>query len=154
MGPDLLQTCQVEAVGRMQGTVLSHVQLSVAPWAAARQAPLSMGVSRQESWSGLSCPPPGDLLDPGIQATSLAAGERGIRWTPPRVRSGKLWRLHRTGLNTGEDRGDPRRNRAPRGFRGLGPQPTPGLGPGGQHCFPCNNSGASFSFVSFYCILA
>ena len=116
----MLQTCRAEAVGRMQGTVLSQVQLSVTPWAAAHQAPLSMGVSRQESWSGLSCPPPGDLLDPGIQAASLAAGDRGIRWTPPCVRSGKLWGLHRTGLNMGEDRGDRHQSRALRGFRGFG----------------------------------
>ena len=35
------------------------------------QAPLSMGFSRQEYWSGLPCPPPGDLPDPGIEPTSL-----------------------------------------------------------------------------------
>ena len=38
---------------------------------AARQAPLSMGFSRQEYWSGLPCPPPGDLPDSGIEPTSL-----------------------------------------------------------------------------------
>ena len=37
----------------------------------ARQAPLSLGFSRQEYWSGVSSPPPGDLLDPGIKPTSL-----------------------------------------------------------------------------------
>ena len=39
----------------------------------AHQAPLSMGLSRQEYWGrgGLSCPPPGDLLDPGIEPMSL-----------------------------------------------------------------------------------
>ena len=35
------------------------------------QAPLSMGFSRQEYWSGLPCPPPGDLLNPGIEPMSL-----------------------------------------------------------------------------------
>ena len=35
------------------------------------QAPLSMGLSRQEYWSGLRCPPPGDLPDPGIEPMSL-----------------------------------------------------------------------------------
>ena len=35
------------------------------------QAPLSMGLSRQEYWSGLPFPPPGDLLDPGIEPTDL-----------------------------------------------------------------------------------
>ena len=36
------------------------------PWTVARQAPLSMGFSRQEYWSGLPVPSPGDLPDPGI----------------------------------------------------------------------------------------
>ena len=40
------------------------------PWTAACQAPLSMGFSRQEYWSGLPCLPPGDLLDPGIELVS------------------------------------------------------------------------------------
>ena len=35
------------------------------------QAPLSVGFSRQEYWSGLPCPPPGDLPDPGIEPMSL-----------------------------------------------------------------------------------
>ena len=39
----------------------------------ACQAPLSMGFSRQEYWSGLPCLSPGDLSDPGIEATSLAS---------------------------------------------------------------------------------
>ena len=42
-------------------------------WTVAHQAPLSMGVSRQEYWSGLPCPPPGDLPDPGIEPVSLAS---------------------------------------------------------------------------------
>ena len=50
--------------------MLSCVQLLVAPWNAAHQAPLSMGFPRQEYWSGLSFPPPGDLPDPGIEPTS------------------------------------------------------------------------------------
>ena len=47
--------------------VLSRVQLFVTPWTIAHQAPLSMGFSRQEYWSGLPCPPPGDLPNPGIK---------------------------------------------------------------------------------------
>ena len=42
------------------------------PWTVARQAPLSMGVSRQEYWSGLPFPSPGDLPDPGIEPGSPA----------------------------------------------------------------------------------
>ena len=41
------------------------------PWTVAYQAPLSLGFSRQEYWSGLPCPPPGDLRNPGIKPTSL-----------------------------------------------------------------------------------
>ena len=49
----------------------SHVWLYVTPWTVAHQAPLSMGFSRQEYWSGLPCPSPGDLPDPGIEHGSL-----------------------------------------------------------------------------------
>ena len=41
----------------------------VTPWIVARQAPLSMGFPRQEYWSGLSFPSPGNLPDPGIKPT-------------------------------------------------------------------------------------
>ena len=44
---------------------------SVTPWTAAGQASLSMGSSRQEYWSGLPFPTPGDLPDPGTEPTSL-----------------------------------------------------------------------------------
>ena len=47
--------------------LLSRVQLFVTPWTVAYQAPLSMGFSRQEYWSGLPFPSPGDLPDPGIE---------------------------------------------------------------------------------------
>ena len=42
-------------------------------WAVACQAPLSVGLSRQEYWSGLPCPPPGDLSDPGMEPMSLVS---------------------------------------------------------------------------------
>ena len=45
----------------------SRVRLCATPWTVARQAPLSLGFSRQEYWSGLPFPPPGDLPDPGIE---------------------------------------------------------------------------------------
>ena len=41
------------------------------PWTEARQAPLSMGFHRQEYWSGLPFPPPGDLPEPGAEPVSL-----------------------------------------------------------------------------------
>ena len=50
----------------------NQVQLFATLWAAAHQAPLSMEFSRQEYWSGLSCPSSGHLLDPGIKPGSPA----------------------------------------------------------------------------------
>ena len=52
---------------------LSHIQLFATLWTVARQAPLSMGFSRPEYWSGLPCPPPGDLLNPGLEPASLVS---------------------------------------------------------------------------------
>ena len=49
----------------------SRVCLFATLWTVAHQAPLSMGFSRQEYQSGLSCPPPGDLPHPGIEPASL-----------------------------------------------------------------------------------
>ena len=53
--------------------LLSHVQFFATTWTVACQAPLSMEFSRQEYWSGLPFPTPGDLPDPGIEPTSLAS---------------------------------------------------------------------------------
>ena len=52
---------------------LSHVQLFATPWTIDCQAPLSMGFPRQQYWSGLPCPPPGDLPDSGIEPVSLVS---------------------------------------------------------------------------------
>ena len=52
---------------------LSSVWVFATPWIVARQAPLFMEFSRQEFWSGLPFPTPGDLPDPGIKPTSLAS---------------------------------------------------------------------------------
>jgi len=51
---------------------LSHVRLFATPWTVAYQVPLSMGFSRQECWSGLPFPSPGDLPNPGIEPRSPA----------------------------------------------------------------------------------
>ena len=51
---------------------LSRVRLFATPWTVAYKAPLSMGLSRQEYWSGLPFPSPGDLPDPGIEPGSPA----------------------------------------------------------------------------------
>ena len=52
---------------------LSHVWLFASPWTVAHQAPLSMGFSRQEYWSALPFPSPGDLPDPGIEPAATIA---------------------------------------------------------------------------------
>ena len=49
----------------------SRVRLFVTLWTVARQTPLSVGFSRQEYWSRLPCPPPGDLPSRGIKPVSL-----------------------------------------------------------------------------------
>ena len=56
---------------RVLGLSLTH--LFVTPWTVAHQDPLSMEFSRQEYWSGLPFPSLGDLLDPGMEFTSLGS---------------------------------------------------------------------------------
>ena len=51
----------------------SCVQLCVTLWTVTCQVPLSMGFSRQDYWSGLPFPSPGDLPDPGIKPVSLTS---------------------------------------------------------------------------------
>ena len=55
---------------------LSRVRLFATPWTVAHPAPPSMGFSRQEYWSGLPFPSPGDLPDPGIEPTFPASEGR------------------------------------------------------------------------------
>ena len=52
---------------------LSHIRLFAASWTIACQAPLSVGFPREECWSGVSSPTPGDLPDPGMEPVSLAS---------------------------------------------------------------------------------
>ena len=63
--------------------MLSRVQLFATPRSVARQAPLSVEFSRQEIWSGLPFPPPGDLPDWGIDPTSPALAGRFFTTEPP-----------------------------------------------------------------------
>ena len=76
--------------------LLSRVGLFATPWTAAYQAPPSMGFSRQEYWSGLPFPSPGDLLDPGVepgspsfQADALTSEPPGKESRPPEVLDSK-----------------------------------------------------------------
>ena len=61
----------------------SVVSNSVTPWTVAHQAPLSMEFSRQEYWSGLPCPSPEDLPDPGIEHRSPALQADSLLSEPP-----------------------------------------------------------------------
>ena len=62
---------------------LSRVRLFATPWTVARQAPLSMGFSRQEYWSGLPFPSPGDLPNPGIEPGSPVLQADALPSEPP-----------------------------------------------------------------------
>ena len=67
----------------------SHVQLIATLWTEAHQAHLSLEFSRQEYWSVLPCPPPGDLPDPGIKPMSLTS--------PALIGRQALYHLHHLG---------------------------------------------------------
>ena len=62
---------------------LSRVRLFATPWTVAYQAPPSMGFSRQEYWSGLLFPSPGDFPDPGIEPTTPALEADALTSEPP-----------------------------------------------------------------------
>ena len=64
--------------------LLSRVQLFATPWTVAYQAPLSMGFSRQEYWSGLPFPSPGDLPNTGIESGSSTSQADALPSEPPR----------------------------------------------------------------------
>ena len=70
---NLLKTLKVKVKS------LSHVRLFATPWTVAYQASPSMGFSRQEYWSGVSFPSPGDLPDPGIEPRSPALPGASVR---------------------------------------------------------------------------
>ena len=67
----------------MKVKLLSRVRLFATPWTVAYQAPLSMGFFRQERWSGLPFPSPGDLPNPGIEPGSPALQADALPPEPP-----------------------------------------------------------------------
>ena len=69
----------------------SCVRLFMTPWTVAHQALLSMGFSKQEYWSGLLCPPPGDLPDPGIESVSLMSPALAGGFFLPQAPPGKFY---------------------------------------------------------------
>ena len=76
----------------------SYVQLCEMIWTVACQAPLSRGFSRQENWSGLPFPPPGDLPDPGIEPASLMPPALAGRFFTTSATFQHLLILHLTAL--------------------------------------------------------
>ena len=60
-----------------------YVRVFATPWTVTCQAPLSMGFSEQEYWSGLPCPSPGDLPDPGIKRGSPTLQADSLPSEPP-----------------------------------------------------------------------
>ena len=76
VGESNIETCILSYLKWMFLSMLSCfscVQLFVTPWTKIHQVLLSMGLFRQEYWSGLPCTPPGDLPDPGVQPMSLVS---------------------------------------------------------------------------------
>ena len=67
----------------MKVKLLSHVRLFVTPWTVAYQAPQSMEFSKQEYWSGLPFPSPGDLPNPGIKPGSPSLQADALLSEPP-----------------------------------------------------------------------
>ena len=63
--------------------LVAHVQLLATPWIVAYQAPLSTVFSRQDYWSGLPFPPPGDLPNPGIKPWSPTLQADSLLSEPP-----------------------------------------------------------------------
>ena len=73
----------VLAAEKVKVKSLSRVQLFATPWTVAYQASPSMGFSRQEYWSGLPFPSPGDLPHPGIEPGSPALEADTLTSEPP-----------------------------------------------------------------------
>ena len=65
--------------------LLSRVRLFATPWTVAHQAPPPVGFSRQEYWSRLPFPSPGDLADPGIEPRSPALQANALTSEPPGI---------------------------------------------------------------------
>ena len=70
---------------------LNHIQLFATPWIVALQALQSMEFSRQEHWSGLPLPTPGDLPNPAIKPDSLALQVDSSQSEPQGSRKGELY---------------------------------------------------------------
>ena len=109
----------------------SAVSNSVTPWTVANQAPLFMDFPRQEYWSGLPFPPPGDLSDPGMEPAGLCllhSQVGSLLLAPPmQILNGSLLGIHR--LQRGRGKHDPKFSDQPlvmrekaSSFHGLAPR--------------------------------
>ena len=78
-----IQQFNLQIHWRKKVKLLSRVRLFATPWTTAHQAPLYMEFSRQEYWSGLPFPSPGDLLDPGIKPGSPTLQTDALPSEPP-----------------------------------------------------------------------
>ena len=83
VGPGSSSKPLPKAKWKVQVKSLSRVRLFATPWSVAHQAPPSMGFSRQEYWSGLPFPSPGDLPDPGIEPRSPTLQADALTSEPP-----------------------------------------------------------------------
>ena len=82
------KTLTEDTISQLIGNVtyvqlLSYVQLFATPWTVAHQAPLLLGFSRQEYWSGVPIPSPGDLPHPGIEPGFPALWADALPSEPP-----------------------------------------------------------------------
>ena len=118
--------------------------LLAALWAVARQAPLSVGLSRQEYWNGFPCSPQGDLPDPGIEPASLTSAAMAGRFSIASATWEALSQMPDQQqcapfLLAGSHGGRPRRLEGipePAHLRGEPPEVHGGLPPGACHLGP------------------
>ena len=80
----------------------SRIWLFATLWAVAHQAPLFMGFSRQEYWSRVSCPPPGDLLHSGMESVSLKSPALAGGFSTTSASWETLWRWPKKRKEIGE----------------------------------------------------
>ena len=109
----------------------SHVQLFATSWTVAHPAPLSMRFSRHGYWSGLPCPPQGDLPDPGIKPFSQSNPALTDEFFTPLAPPGNPISLQGPG-KPGEMAQIPPQNTQlhPGATQSLGPHPAGSTGPG------------------------
>ena len=83
---------QIKLQGKWKVKVksLSCVRLFAIPWSVAYQASLSMGFSRQEYWSGLPFPSPGDLPNPGVERSPILWADAFTVWATREVSRGPM----------------------------------------------------------------